>query len=355
MRNLVLAFLLFAGPIFGAVYLPAVGLLYGKDVLATIPSLPTAPSIKVAPAQTTSGYEAILTWSASTDTYTGGTISFYAVERGTVSGGPYTSLGTTTALTYADTTVAAGQTYYYVVNATDSLGNVSANSAQVSATVPGGTTTSAGSIYVLGGTTTSYTDPSGNVWTGQTQCTAGTNAVQVTHAIAKTTTPLLFQYEFYNSSFTCSFTGLAPSTSYNVTVNEAEEYWTKAGERVFSATVNGAALFTNLDLFKDSGGEYIADPKSGTFTSTASGTMVISMVASVDHAKFDSISIVPVSTTPPPPPPPTPTVSVTCTSGATGSGSSTCGVTTTNVPSGTAATVSVTTDGVTGSTTTTIP
>ena len=78
-------------------------------------------------------HSATLNWTASTSTVIG-----YNVYRGTVSGGPYTLLNPSpvAATQYLDSTVTAGQTYYYVVTAVAS-GNVqSADSNQVSATIP---------------------------------------------------------------------------------------------------------------------------------------------------------------------------------------------------------------------------
>ena len=74
-----------------------------------------------------------LSWSASTSTVAG-----YFVYRGTVSGGPYTKLQSSSqpGLTYVDSTVQSGTTYYYVVTAVDSSGNESANSNQATAVVP---------------------------------------------------------------------------------------------------------------------------------------------------------------------------------------------------------------------------
>jgi fibronectin type 3 domain-containing protein len=55
-----------------------------------------------------------------------------------VSGGPYTKLNATTvnALTYTDSTVSAGATYYYVVTDVASDGTESAFSNQATAVVP---------------------------------------------------------------------------------------------------------------------------------------------------------------------------------------------------------------------------
>jgi autotransporter-associated beta strand protein len=58
----------------------------------------------------------------------------YLIKRGLSSGGPYSPIGVTAATTYPDSHGVAGTTYYYVVAATNS-GGISANSAEVSATV----------------------------------------------------------------------------------------------------------------------------------------------------------------------------------------------------------------------------
>ena len=72
----------------------------------------------------------------------GGAVTSLQVQRGTVSGGPYATIGSvpvvagTTTYTYVDTaSLVEGATYYYVVEAIGP-GGTSAPSTQVSATVP---------------------------------------------------------------------------------------------------------------------------------------------------------------------------------------------------------------------------
>ena len=101
-----------------------VGDTYG-DVVGYVSTPPNPP----ASLNATSGSNLVsLSWSAAAGSPTG-----YNVKRSTVSGGPYTTIGTATAptVTYNDS-VLGGQTYYYVVTATNGVGE-SANSAQVSA------------------------------------------------------------------------------------------------------------------------------------------------------------------------------------------------------------------------------
>ena len=76
---------------------------------------------------------ATLSWNASTSPVAG-----YFVYRSTTSGGPYTRLNTSedTSLTYTDSSVAAGQSYYYVVTSVDYSNVESGYSNQVAATIP---------------------------------------------------------------------------------------------------------------------------------------------------------------------------------------------------------------------------
>lgn len=75
---------------------------------------------------------ATLSWVASQSQVTG-----YNIYRGTISGGPYTRLNATedTSLSYTDSSVSAGQTYYYVVTAVNSSGE-SSYSNQAVAMIP---------------------------------------------------------------------------------------------------------------------------------------------------------------------------------------------------------------------------
>ena len=72
-------------------------------------------------------------WGASTSVVAG-----YNVYRGTVSGGPYSKLNGAliTGLTFTDSTVSSGTTYYYVVTAVAADGTESPFSSQVQAVIP---------------------------------------------------------------------------------------------------------------------------------------------------------------------------------------------------------------------------
>jgi hypothetical protein len=74
-----------------------------------------------------------LSWAASTSLVLG-----YNIYRGGTSGGPYTKVNSVldSATNYLDSSVQAGQTYYYVVTSADSTGAESTYSNQVQAVIP---------------------------------------------------------------------------------------------------------------------------------------------------------------------------------------------------------------------------
>lgn len=104
----------------------------------------TAPGTPTGLAATAASGQIGLAWTAASGA-TG-----YNVKRGEADGGPYATIGTSTSLSYADTSVSPGVTYYYVVSATNSIGE-GPNSNQASATgtlsvpaAPSGLQTAAG-------------------------------------------------------------------------------------------------------------------------------------------------------------------------------------------------------------------
>jgi Glycoside hydrolase family 44/Fibronectin type III domain len=100
---------------------------------------PSAPSGLAAAA---GNQQVGLSWTASAGA------TSYNVLRGTVSGGPYTQIGTSTTASYTDTGLTNGTTYYYVVAAVNT-GGTSGNSNQASATPMGSGTSIAVTVDVL--------------------------------------------------------------------------------------------------------------------------------------------------------------------------------------------------------------
>ncbi len=98
----------------------------GSGLQVPPPAPPLAPTGLTAVTNSSGVY---LTWGPSTGA------TNYNVERATSSGGPYQVIGTTTTTSFTDTTGLAGNTYYYVVTASNA-GGTSANSGEVSVTIP---------------------------------------------------------------------------------------------------------------------------------------------------------------------------------------------------------------------------
>ncbi|MGD0096301.1 MAG: hypothetical protein ABSB60_07385 [Terracidiphilus sp.] len=85
-------------------------------------AMPEAPpSVSSALTATPGDGEAVLSWSVGS-----GALS-YVVSRSTVSGGPYTPVGTTTLATFTDTGLTDGTAYYYVVYSVNPVGTSAAS------------------------------------------------------------------------------------------------------------------------------------------------------------------------------------------------------------------------------------
>jgi subtilisin family serine protease len=112
---------------------------YGRiDAYAALAATPDPSGDTVPPANptglaSTAGNAVVnLVWTASIEPDLAG----YRVYRSTTSGSGYAEISTVlvTATSYADTAVTNGTTYYYVIRAADTSGNLSGDSSQVSAT-----------------------------------------------------------------------------------------------------------------------------------------------------------------------------------------------------------------------------
>jgi hypothetical protein len=108
----------------------------GASAMLNISSNASNPQLAVSLAGTGESsptYTVLLTWDASTSQVAG-----YIVLRSETSGGPYTPLfgAALNALSYTDTTVSSGTTYYYVVTALGETGIESGLSNQVMVIIP---------------------------------------------------------------------------------------------------------------------------------------------------------------------------------------------------------------------------
>jgi fibronectin type 3 domain-containing protein len=142
----------------------AAGNLSGYSSVASVTTLvsdttaPTAPSGLTATAVSSSQIN--LSWTASTDIVG---VTGYLVQRSQGIGSTnFTQMATPTGTNYSDTSLTAGMTYNYQVQATDAAGNLSGYSSVASATTPSAPSGLVAAYGFNEGTGTMVTDASGN-------------------------------------------------------------------------------------------------------------------------------------------------------------------------------------------------
>jgi fibronectin type 3 domain-containing protein len=132
----------------------------GESALSAYAGATTIPAAPTGLTATAGNKQVTLSWTASTGA------SSYNVKRSTVNNGPYTVIATgVSSLTYTNTGLTNGTTYYYVVSAVNGSGE-STNSAQASATPQLGLPPPTGNWHFNDGSGTTATDSSGNGYNG---------------------------------------------------------------------------------------------------------------------------------------------------------------------------------------------
>jgi len=148
--------------------------------------------------------------------------------------------------------------------------------------------------------TASYTDSQGNVWSSDASYQTG-GGIQdcTTHAITgtlpSTTDQALYQCERWGNAVRETFS--VPNGSYTVLAKFSENNFDAVGDRVFNVTVNGAAWLTDFDIFATTGGKFKAtDQTFPTPVGVINGQIVVVFTKITNYAKYDALSIIPVST-----------------------------------------------------------
>ncbi|MDX2185996.1 MAG: malectin domain-containing carbohydrate-binding protein [Opitutaceae bacterium] len=220
-----------------------------------------------------------LSWTASTDNVA---VTGYEVLRnGTVVSSPTTTSVTVTGLS-------SSTTYSMQVRARDAAGNWSAPSSALSVTTSGTNTP----VRIESGSTSSFTDSSGNVWAADNGSTGGSIVDRGAIAIANTTEDRVYQTERWG------VTGYAipvPNGLYTVTLHFAETYSgiTAAGQRVFSVAAEGSTPsgWGSIDVFAQAGGRDRALLKTATVNVT-DGTLNLAFTASANNTIINGIEVV---------------------------------------------------------------
>lgn len=141
------------------------------------------------------------------------------------------------------------------------------------------------------GSSASYTDPQGQVWSGDSGLFSGTTQTfSSSNAIGGTNSDPLYQTERFGQNFAYAIP-VSANGLYDVTLHFAELYWTQAGQRVFNVSLEGSTVQTNLDLFSEAGANN-ALTKEYT-VSVSDGVLNIGFAASINNAKISGIEVHP--------------------------------------------------------------
>lgn len=242
------------------------------NYVASAPAAPTGLSVSPGNAKV------YLSWDDSSSG-----ASAYNIKRATTSGGPYATVGTSLSNSFTDSAAANCTTYYYVVSATNSIGEspnsteqLAAQGAFALAVNSGGSATGQflADTYVAGGTVA-----------------APTAAVIDTTGVLHPAPQSVYQTERYGT-FTYTFGGLMPGRSYQVRVHLVEYYWNAANARKFNVAINGTPVLANYDIFAAAGGQNKAIVREFTITPNGSGQIIVAFtVGAADQPKCSGIEI----------------------------------------------------------------
>lgn len=283
---------------------------------------PSAESLALAVAD----HSASLAWMPGTQP-AGVTLTGWNIKRGTVSGGPYTTIFTAldpTIVTYTDSTVIAGTTYYYVISALTTAGE-SVDSNQVTGTIPGDplpTTCPGTTFFTSGPASNTGNDPTANELGMKLSSTAAwtiscvrfwkvSNATGPhTYHIYSSTGAVLAQGTYANETAS-GWQTQALSTPLNVAANATVtvSYNTgPAGRYAYTAGYFTAPKkdLTNTLTVPTNGGVYRAGATSANPTAFFGGANY-----------WVDVFFTPAASAPPPPPPP-PTMVISCADASAG-------------------------------------
>ncbi|HXJ07683.1 MAG TPA: malectin domain-containing carbohydrate-binding protein [Candidatus Acidoferrum sp.] len=147
---------------------------------------------------------------------------------------------------------------------------------------------------------TSYTDSKGQVWQADYGYNWGTGS-SIKAVVSGTADQALYQNGRYNNNFSAGmvYSWAVPNGLYHVNLYLAETYAPTElkGARVFNVKMQGAAVFTNLDVFAEAGAN-AALVKSADIT-VSNGRVDIEFDNLVQTAKVNAIEIIQATLGPP--------------------------------------------------------
>ncbi len=137
---------------------------------------------------------------------------------------------------------------------------------------------------------TAFTDATGKAYVADTAFTGG-SAAKTTTAISGTTDDVLYQSERWGNF---SYSIPMANGTYAVTLKFAETYFSAAGQRIFSVTINGQTVISNLDIYAKVGKNVAYDVVIPVNVTT--GAIKIGFTSTKDYGKISAIKISAAST-----------------------------------------------------------
>ncbi|MEK7951627.1 hypothetical protein WKV53_14010 [Luteolibacter sp. Y139] len=203
------------------------------DVTKFLPPVPAYVTAKV-----DTGSRATITWTCGPDA------TSFNVKRSTSPGGPFTTIATTSYLSYTDTALSNGVTYYYVVSGVNVNGE-SANSAVASVSAQ----SIAGYSFEAPAIGNFAYNPSGGFWTFSAQSgNNGSGIVANGSGFGNPNAPHGSQAGFVQAlgTITQTISGFVPGTTYVINYAAAQRGGAaQHGGETWNVTIDGTTIQTN--------------------------------------------------------------------------------------------------------------
>jgi glycosidase len=151
---------------------------------------------------------------------------------------------------------------------------------------------------VSGGNPASVTDCSGYAWLADTAYSFGASGYVGggNGYVANTVTGIcaqaqsLYQRERYSTAGEFLYQFDCPAGVYEITLLEAETYWSGAGKREFNLFIQGRQVLTNFDIYAAAGGMNL--PLSLVFTNNVTNSQLQALfTAVVDNARISGLQV----------------------------------------------------------------
>jgi len=221
---------------------------------ATVPVLPAAPTGVMATAVSSSQIN--LSWAAST---TQGVT--YSVFRSTTSGfAPSAANQITQGLTStsdSDTGLSAATTYFYVVEAVNSVGSTESLQASAQTQAFSGITEviaiNAGSSIAVPDSANNATFIGDTDFTGGNDDAANGHTITIPAAIANVAAPAAVYTDAHQGTVTYTIPNLVAGNTYTVVLHFAELFFSAPNKRQFNVSINGVQVLQNFDIYAEAG------------------------------------------------------------------------------------------------------